>query len=120
MIWMLALVAMLVLPWLEFWLMMGMGFSLVTATVLGIVTAAVGWWHARREGLDLWTEIESDFQNRRVPTEEALDAMMVVLGGWALIIPGLVTDLFGGVLLVPAVRRVAMEPLRKFLRTRIR
>ena len=120
MIWIFGLVALLVLPWLEFWLMMGMGFSLVTATVLGIVTAAVGWWHARRDGLELWTEIESDFQNRRVPTEEALDAMMVVLGGWALMIPGLMTDMLGGVLLVPAVRRVVMGPLRKFVRSRLR
>ena len=113
MIWMLALVAMLVLPWLEFWLMMRLDFSLVTAAVLGLVTAGVGWWLSRREGPGLWSELESDIQNGRVPTAEALDAMMVVIGGWALIVPGLMTDLLGGALMMPAMRRIVMEPLRR-------
>ncbi|MCZ6472718.1 MAG: FxsA family protein [SAR324 cluster bacterium] len=120
MTWIVGLLAMLIVPWVEFWLMMGLGFSLVTVTVLGLVTAAVGWWHARKEGLDLWTELESDFQNGRVPTAEALDAMMMVAGGWALIVPGLITDIVGGVLLVPAIRRLATEPIRQMIRVRLR
>ena len=116
MAWLTGIAALLVLPWVEFWLMMGMGFSMVTATVLGLVTAGVGWWHARREGLDLWTELESDIQNHRVPTAEALDAMMMMLGGWALIVPGLITDLLGAALLVPAMRRVIMPGLRNLIR----
>ncbi len=119
MAWLAGIAALLVLPWVEFWLMMDMGFSMVTATVLGLVTAAVGWWHARREGLDLWTELESDIQNHRVPTAEALDAMMMLLGGWALIVPGLITDVLGAALLVPAMRRVVMPALRRLIRARL-
>jgi UPF0716 protein FxsA len=81
-----------------------------------MVTAAIGGWFARREGLSLWTELESDVQNRRVPTEEALDAMLVVLGGWALIVPGFVTDVAGAALLVPGVRGLLMAPLRGAIR----
>ncbi len=116
MAWMLCLLAFLVVPWLELWLMMELGFSLVTAVALAVVTAGTGWWLSRGEGLGLWAELESDVQNGRVPTAEALDAMMVVLGGWGLIIPGLVTDVLGAVLLVPAMRRLAMEPLRNWIR----
>lgn len=116
MTWLAAILAFLVLPWVEFWLMVGLGFSMVTATVLGVVTAGVGWWHARREGLDLWSELESDIQNQRVPTEEALDAMLVIIGGLALIVPGVISDLLGGVLLVPAIRRIMMPALRTSIR----
>lgn len=119
MAWILCLLAFLVVPWVEFWLMMGLGFSLVTATLESLVTAGAGWWLSRGEGLGLWTELESDVQNGRVPTAEALDAMMVVIGGWCLIIPGLLTDLLGAVLLVPAIRRLAMEPLRRWIRLRL-
>lgn len=119
MIWIASLLVLLVVPWMEFWLMMALGFSLVTVLALGLVTAGVGWWFARQEGLDLWTELESDIQNGRVPTAEALDAIMMVVGGWALIVPGLVTDLVGGVLLVPAIRRLATEPIRELIRARL-
>ena len=114
--WIAGGVALLVLPWLEFWLMMRLDFSLVTAAVLGLVTAGVGWWLSRGEGPGLWSELESDISNGRVPTAEALDAMMVVIGGWALIVPGLLTDLLGGVLMVPAMRRIVMGPLRRTIR----
>lgn len=114
--WIIVLLTFLVIPALEFGLMVHLNFSLATAVALALVTAAVGWWHAREEGLGLWTELESDVQNGRVPTAEALDAMMVVLGGWGLMIPGLLTDALGAVLLVPAIRRLAMEPLRRWIR----
>lgn len=116
MAWIAGILVFLVLPWMEFWLMMGLGFSLATAVALGVVTAAVGWWHAWGEGLDLWTELESDIQNQRVPTAEALDAMLVMIGGVLLIVPGIVTDMMGGVLLVPAIRRIVMPTLRSSIR----
>lgn len=116
MAWIAGILVLLVVPWVEFWFMMGLGFSLVTAVALGLVTATVGWWHVRHEGLDLWTELESDLQNQRVPTEEALDAMLMIIGGLALIVPGVMTDLLGGVLLVPAMRRIMMPTLRGSIR----
>lgn len=116
MAWIAGLLAFLVLPWVEFWLMMGLGFSMVTAVALGLVTAVVGWWHCRRESMDLWTELESDIHNNRVPTEEALDAMLVIIGGLALIVPGVMSDLLGGALLVPAMRRIMMPTIRGSIR----
>ncbi len=41
---------------------------------------------------------------------------MMMLGGWALIVPGLITDLLGAALLVPAMRRVIMPGLRNLIR----
>jgi UPF0716 protein FxsA len=112
----LAGLALLILPWLELWLMFRLDQALPVVVLQGVVTAAVGWWFARRERLSLWSELESDIANGRVPTEEALDAMLAVLGGWALIVPGWITDLIGAMLLVPAVRRVLMGPLRGLIR----
>ena len=115
MFWIVALL-LLVVPALELWLMIRLDQPLPVVLVQGLVTAMVGWWFARREQLSLWTELESDIQNRRVPTEEALDAMLTVLGGWALIVPGWITDLLGAALLVPALRRLLIGPLRRTIR----
>ncbi|NIP72798.1 MAG: FxsA family protein, partial [Gammaproteobacteria bacterium] len=100
----------------EFWLMTALGQALAVVLLQAVATAVVGWWFARQEELSLWSELESDLQNGRVPTEEALDAMLVVLGGWGLIVPGWLTDLTGAALLVPAVRRLLMAPLRRLIR----
>lgn len=115
MIWVLLLL-LLMLPGLELWLIFSLGQALPVVIVQALATAGVGWWFARREGLSLWSEMESDVQNHRVPTEEGLDAMLEVLGGWALIVPGWITDLVGAALLVPAVRRVLIPPIRDTIR----
>lgn len=115
MVWVAALL-LLGVPWLELWLMMSLDLALPVVLLQAVVTAAVGWWFARQEDLSLWSELESDVANHRVPTEEALDAMLTVLGGWALVVPGWITDLLGAALLVPAVRRLLMAPIRGMIR----
>jgi UPF0716 protein FxsA len=115
MIWVLA-VLLLVLPWLEIWLINSLGIALPVMVVQAVATAGVGWWYSRQEELSLWSELESDIQNHRVPTEEGLDAMLTVLGGWGLIIPGWITDLAGAVLLVPAMRAILIRPIRGAIR----
>jgi UPF0716 protein FxsA len=115
MLWVAALL-LLVVPWLELWLLFRLDQSVVVVVLQAVVTAAVGWWFARREDLSLWSELESDIQNHRVPTEEALDAMLGVLGGWALIVPGWITDIIGAALLVPAVRRLLIPWVRGMIR----
>ncbi len=41
--------------------------------------------------------------------------MLVVLAGWALIVPGYLTDLAGAAVLVPPVRRFLVFPARALL-----
>jgi len=115
MIW-LVWILLLVVPSLELWLLLSLDLALPVVILQSVATAAVGWWFSRGEDLSLWSELESDIQNGRVPTEEALDAMLTVLGGWALIVPGWVTDLAGAALLVPAIRRLLIGPIRGMIR----
>lgn len=106
----------LVVPLLELWLMFGLGQALSLTILQAILTGVAGGWFAHKEGLSLWSELESDVQNGRVPTEEGLDAMLEVLGGWALIVPGWITDLVGAALVVPAVRQKLIPSIRQIIR----
>ena len=115
MVWAL-LVLLLLLPLLELWLIMSLEIALPVVLLQGVATGVVGWWFSRGENLTLWSELESDIHNHRVPTEEGLDAMMALLGAWALIVPGWITDLLGAALLVPALRRVLIAPVRGAIR----
>jgi len=106
----------LVVPWAEFWLMINMGFTITFAIVWGGLTAGTGWWFRRGEQLNLWSELDSDLLNNRVPTVEGLDAMLIQLGGWGLIIPGLLTDTAGAALLVPQARTWLIPYLRVWIK----
>ena len=105
----------LVLPGVELWVLLG-GLHLAVVTLLCVATGLVGWWFARKEGLELWSDLESDVANGRVPTVEGIDAMLMLAGAWALILPGLMTDLVGVALLVPVVRGRLVPVVRMLIR----
>jgi UPF0716 protein FxsA len=116
--WILAL-ALLIVPFVE------VGFLVQTRWPLWFVllecgaTAGAGYYFARGEDWSLWTEIEADLRNGHVPTAEAVDALLMLAGAWALMIPGLFTDALGAALLVPQARRALTEPIRRALRERM-
>jgi len=99
--------------------MLALDASLGTTVLWCSVTAALGWWFARGEDFSLWTLLEADLANGRVPTEEGVDALLELLGAWGLISPGVLTDLVGALLLVPPVRGMAVGPIRELLRSRL-
>jgi UPF0716 protein FxsA len=110
------IVALGVLPWVELWLMLHLGLPTWLIAVWCVVTGLYGWRRARKEDLSLWIELESDLQNGRVPTAEGVDAMLELIGAWGLILPGLITDVVGAVLLTRRARTALVEPVRDYLR----
>ena len=119
MLWLLA-IPLLVVPMVELWVSVQLGVSLTTVSVWCLLTAGAGWRFARRENLSLWTDLESDIQNGRLPTIEGVDTMLLLLGGWGLIVPGLLTDIAGGLLLFGPLRRTLTDYARRTLSIRFR
>jgi len=112
-------IPLLILPWLEWWLMIRLRVPLGVWVFWCAGMAGVGWLYVRRESLDLWMDIQSDLANGRLPTEEGLDAMLLLLGGWGLIIPGVITDIVGVLLLLPQTRQELVPMIRQFLAQRM-
>lgn len=71
---------------------------------LVIATAMVGAWLAKSQGLRVLARLQSDMAAGRMPAEPLLDGLMIFVAGAVLLTPGLLTDLFGFFLLVPAGR----------------
>ena len=89
---------------------------LVSLFTLCGVTAGAGWWFMRGEDFSLWTLIETELQNQRLPTEELLNDFLLWTCGMLLVVPGVVTDAAGFMLLVPVCR----EELSKWTRQQMR
>ena len=80
-----------------------------------LLTGIAGAWLARTQGFEILSRIRLEMAEGRLPAEGLLDGAMVLAGGLLLLTPGLCTDLFGFVLLVPMTR----QALKKLIRHRL-
>ena len=69
-----------------------------------ILTAIIGVYLLRRQGLSSMMRAQSSLNEGRLPVESISDAVGLLLAGAFLLTPGLITDSLGFALLVPAVR----------------
>ncbi|WP_296030160.1 FxsA family protein [uncultured Alcanivorax sp.] len=96
------------------------GFALLEVLVLAQVAGAIGWpitivatvvtallgsYLFRRQGLDTWVRLNQRMQQGEMPGQEMVEGMMLLLGGALLITPGFITDTVGFALLLPGSRR---------------
>lgn len=98
--------------------LLGNDSGLLAVTLLSVVTAAAGLWLMRGEDFSLWTLVEVELQQHRLPTDELWQALLLWLAGGLLLIPGILTDAMGLALTVPEVRRALIEQLTLYLRRR--
>ena len=89
---------------------------LISLFTLCGVTAGAGWWFMRGEDFSLWTLIATELQNRRLPTEELLNDFLLWICGMLLVVPGVVTDALGFLLLVPVCREELAQWIRQQMR----
>src|SRR5690349_12444812 len=73
--------------------------------------ALLGLWLARREGLRAVRAIAEAARDRRVAHVELTDGLLVAAGGLLLVVPGLVTDVAGLLLLLPPTRSLVRRRL---------
>ncbi|MDQ2728572.1 MAG: FxsA family protein [Actinomycetota bacterium] len=72
-----------------------------------LLISASGPWLVRRAGFGVWRRSQERLAAGEVPGREALDGIVLLAGGLLLCIPGFVTDVFGLLLLIPPIRRLA-------------
>ncbi len=74
--------------------------AIVVATALG------GTFMLRRQGLATLRRAQSHMAEGRMPLREVFDGLCLLIAGVLLLTPGFVTDLAGGLLLLPPIRGV--------------
>lgn len=113
--WWILSILLLVVPSIEIWVLMQLTYFMPLSTIFlqCIVTMVAGVWLMRGENFSLWTLVESELRNRRVPTEEVFADLLLWCGGVLLIVPGLLTDALGLVIFIPVVREESISWLRK-------
>jgi UPF0716 protein FxsA len=104
-----------VVPLLELYILIKIGGYIGAFPTVGLVvlTALLGFVLARFEGLRKLEQIKRSLSQGIVPAEEMLDGVLIFVGGVLLIIPGVLTDLFALILLIPYTRTIFKRWLRR-------
>ncbi len=79
----------------------GLGATVALVVVTGILGASL----ARSQGLATLSRFQSRLGAGEIPHQDLIDGILILLAGAVLLTPGLITDIAGFLLLVPAVRR---------------
>jgi UPF0716 protein FxsA len=108
------------LPVIELYLLIQLGKLVGAGPTIALVlaTGVLGVWLARREGTRVLRSWQASMARGEVPKEGAMASVLVLLGGVLLVIPGVVTDVLGLVLLLPWTRRWVAASIRRRLEQR--
>jgi len=111
-----------VLPAVELALLIEVGGRIGTPATIGLIalTGVVGASLARRQGLGVVRQLQSEMDGGRLPAGTLLDGVMVLVAGALLVTPGILTDVFGFLCLVPAFRSLLKAGVRRRLERAVR
>jgi len=106
-----------VVPLAELALLIKLGSHIgVLDTILLIIfTGAAGAILVRTAGIQCLFTVRQQVQNGIFPADELCNGLLILISGALLITPGLLTDIAGFALLIPAVRAFIRKKLRSYL-----
>ncbi|MCA9520873.1 MAG: FxsA family protein [Myxococcales bacterium] len=82
---------------------------------LVLVTGVLGASLARDQGLQIIEQIRREFNQMNVPTDAMLEGLLVLIAGVVLLTPGVLTDLCGFLLLIPPLRRLIRDRIKRYV-----
>ncbi|MFC1753621.1 FxsA family protein [Thermoproteota archaeon] len=97
-----------VIPILELSLLIRVGAYLgaFNTVMIVVLTGMAGAYFARLEGLRVLFGVQKDLNEGRMPTEALIDGLLILVGAVLLITPGILTDIVGFMLVIPATRLI--------------
>ena len=116
------LIMVIIIPLVELYLLAAVGsrVGLFATLMLVILTGAWGAYLAKSQGYSILAKIQAELATGRVPATELIDGLLVLIGGIVLLTPGILTDLVGFALMVPAVRALIRERLKYRFSTQVK
>ncbi len=102
-------------PIIEIYLLIKIGSEIgaITTILLILITAIVGVYYAKYEGLNTLRSGFNQLRQNKSPTYEVLSGAAIAFAALLLIIPGFATDLIGFFLIFPLSRRLLLNSLFK-------
>ena len=105
------LLSILLVPIIEIYLFIKIGSSIGAFNTISLIliTAIVGVYYARYEGLNTLKSAISQIVTNKLPIYEIISGAALAIASLLLILPGFATDLIGLLLIFPFTRRIIFK-----------
>ncbi|MEM6280306.1 MAG: FxsA family protein [Verrucomicrobiota bacterium] len=100
-------------------LLLGSKIGIAPTLAIIVITAILGAWLTKSQGLKALTKYQNVLSQGRLPHEEVMDGLMILVAGAVLLTPGFLTDAIGFSLLVPTVRDFVKGIAKAYLGSRV-
>ena len=109
------LLLIIALPVMEIAVMIKIGQQVgaINTILLIFLTAIIGIYYARFQGLNTLKSAFVNIYKNKVPVYELISGASIAIGAFLLIIPGFITDTFGFLFLIPFSRKILINKLIK-------
>jgi UPF0716 protein FxsA len=103
-----ALLALLMLPILEIYLLIQVGtvIGFVPTLILLVGAASIGTYLLQTQGWSTWMKVQASLARGELPAAEMVDGAVIVAGGALLLLPGFLSDIAGLLCLLPPTRKI--------------
>ncbi|OIO71005.1 MAG: exlusion protein FxsA [Zetaproteobacteria bacterium CG_4_9_14_3_um_filter_49_83] len=104
------------LPLLELYVLIEVGSGLggLTTIALCLLTAALGGFLIRLQGIMTLIDARKRMASGELPADQGVHGLLLALAGLLLFTPGFITDSLGFLLLIPMLRRVLIRRIFSF------
>ncbi|WP_100488847.1 FxsA family protein [Sporolactobacillus pectinivorans] len=97
----------------------GRHFGALNTFLLLLISAVLGIWTVMKQGLSILRHIRDDLSMHIIPGRPLLDGLCLILGGLLLVIPGLISDAVGLLLLIPSLRGFMRKRIARWFQNKI-
>jgi UPF0716 protein FxsA len=98
----------LIIPLLEIYLLIKIGgmIGALNTVLIILITASLGAYLTKSQGFRVFRQIQDATGHGYMPGNELLHGLFVLIGGFALLTPGFLTDAIGFSMLIPQIREI--------------
>ena len=114
------LLTIILVPVIEIYLLIKIGSQIgaITTILMIFMTAIIGVYYAKYEGLNTLKSGFSQLNKNETPAYEVISGAAIAFAALLLIIPGFVTDTLGFLLIFPPTRKLIFNRLAKKIKPR--
>ncbi|MDD2439010.1 MAG: membrane protein FxsA [Methanosarcinaceae archaeon] len=111
----------LLIPLLELYLLLKVGeiIGSFNTVLIILITASFGAYLAKSQGFLVLRQIKTATAQGYMPGNELLHGFFVLIGGFALLTPGFLTDAAGFSMLIPQIREIYVGMARKIIQQKL-
>ena len=105
------LIFLIAIPALEIFVMIKLGQNIGALTTVSLIflTAIIGIYFAKIEGLNTLRSGAYNLYKNKLPVYEMISGASIALAAMLLIVPGFITDAVGFLLLIPITRKILIS-----------